>query len=303
MKPAACAWIGLPLVSFQLVPGAIDTSAADASWATRPTAAASTTDAASASSRGPRPAPNGLFSPIFSPHPFVYGSSGGQSHAAAQPDVPGTAADHDAVRTGADRPTVAGRVPVAERAGVQRHGDVAGLARTEQDLLEALEFLRCLGYRSAGRRTDEQLDDLRSGPRAGVGDVGLDGHVRAASLRHLEVGVGEAGVRQAEPEREQRRNAVRVVVPVPDEDALGVLRRTVDAGIARGSVRGLVGILLREGDRQFPGRVERAEQDVGHRVAVFLARVPGLQYRRHLAQPRNQYRPDGPGQHDRARVG
>src|SRR5439155_3166210 len=72
-------------------------------------------------------------------------------HRAAQPDVARAATDEDAVGTGADLPAVAGRVPVAERAGVQRERHVLGLPGGQQHLLEPGQLLRRLGYRR-GRR-------------------------------------------------------------------------------------------------------------------------------------------------------
>ena len=79
------------------------------------------------------------------------------------------------------------------------------------------------------------------------------------------------------PERERGLLAARVVVAVADEQALVVAHGVVDAGEAlRARERSLV-VAARERRRQLGRRVDVAEQQRGDRVAVLLARIPGLE--------------------------
>ncbi len=83
-------------------------------------------------------------------------------------------ADEDYEFAGIDGPLVGGFVPVAEGAGVEVEGDVAGFAGGEADFLESLEFaLGADGF--GGWIGDVELGDFCSGYRAGVGDVEADG--------------------------------------------------------------------------------------------------------------------------------
>src|SRR3954447_25944966 len=128
----------------------------------------------------------------------------------------GAATHGDPVLAAGHLPAVALRVPEAERALRHRERHVPGLAGRQQYLLEALQFLRRLRDGRRAGRSDVELGDLGTGGRTGVGHIGLD---RRRGDR--KVAVPERRVRQPVPEREQRRDLLGVVVPVPDEDALG----------------------------------------------------------------------------------
>src|SRR5947207_2164591 len=73
--------------------------------------------------------------------PAGRGRLSGERDAAGQADAAGAGADQDPVRAGAYLPAVAGRVPVAERTGVEGERYVRGLAGAQQDLVEAGQLL------------------------------------------------------------------------------------------------------------------------------------------------------------------
>src|SRR6202000_344130 len=119
----------------------------------------------------------------------------------------------------------------------------------------------------------------------------------------VQVAEREARVRQAVPEREQRRLALAVVPAVADVEALGVLHGAAGARPLGGGAGGNLRQGGRERDGQVPGRVVAAVQDAGDRGAVLLAGVPGLEHALDGGQPGHGDGRAGVEYHDRVRVG
>src|SRR5580700_3441984 len=125
-------------------------------------------------------------------------------------------ADADAVPARSGYPPARGALVVAHVLAGDAEGEPLALPSGQGDLLEPLELERRLACR--GRVGEIQLGDLGPGRVSGVGDGDLCCGT-ALGRCDPEVAVGERGVGQAVPEREQRRLAVGVVVPVSDVDA------------------------------------------------------------------------------------
>src|SRR5207245_10364119 len=99
-------------------------------------------------------------------------------------------------------------------------------------------------------------------------------------------------------ERKKRLDLLLVIVAIADEECRAVPGPAVLAWVVdEGRV---VLQACWEGLRQASGRISLTEQHVGDGVAALLARVPRLEYRRHLRQPRHSHGPTGLQNHDRS---
>ena len=149
------------------------------------------------------------------------------------------------------------------------------LPRGQGDPPEAFQF----PYRTHDTRLEireVELHHLVAPPGAGIADVHphLHGTVRRnAPRRDAQVAVREGRVGQSESEGEHRLFAAQVPV------------------VARSSARFRVvderelGRRPRQRERQAAARADSPGQHVGNGVASLLARVPGVQDRRHLVDP------------------
>lgn len=168
-----------------------------------------------------------------------------------------------------------------------------GLAGSVEGRLESMEI---------------DLDDLCACRRSGICEFQGDGNgILRGYFRWLnrEVIKSEDGVGHPEAEGEEGINLVFIVMAVADIEPLivmdidlgEVLRRVIwpppfiaksleitefDCGVgASGRIlRGMDGGILKspgEGDRQFPGRVHIAAEDVGDGIPAFLVGLPDAQ--------------------------
>ena len=115
---------------------------------------------------------------------------------------------------------------MSRAAGGQRKVDDGGLTRVEVYLGEGFQLADRPGDRGLAV-PDVELDDLLPAAVAGIGYLAGDRHDEVAVLvapgdSGGEVGIGEARIRQAVPERVADRTAERVVAAIADEDALAV---------------------------------------------------------------------------------
>ena len=75
-------------------------------------------------------------------------------------------------------------------------------------------------------------------------------------------------------EREERVFLGSIVMPIADENTLGIVRDFIHAGILLGFACGKVFGASGEGNRQFAGGIDFAKQDCGNRIAVLFAGIP-----------------------------
>ena len=150
----------------------------------------------------------------------------------------------------------------------------------------------------AARRPRRPVPDVRDRGR----DVDVEDAARPGPPNG-EMTERELGVGQPVAEREQWCELVGVIPAISDVEALGVEHLAADAR----ELRRRRGRYLRqaggERHRQVPARVHLAEQDVGQRRAVRLPRVPGVDYRCHVAQPRHRDRRAGIDHDHRVPIG
>ena len=195
----------------------------------------------------------------------AYGNGGGEGGVEER-----VAYVHGEVR-GADAPGVGLGVVEGKGAGVERDGEVAGLAGGELDTVEALELFGGAG--DDGFVFGEvELGDVGAGAGAGVGDVEGGG-----GGGDVEVGEGEGGIRHAIAEGEQGLGAVVLVAAIADVEAFGVGDGFRAGGGVVGVEGGIVFCAALEGSGEVAGGVGLAEEDFGEGLAAGLAGVPGFE--------------------------
>ena len=146
----------------------------------------------------------------------------------------------------------------------QRKGDGRYRARRQVHALEAAQVFHP-AIHTGHRITHIKLHNFIAGTGAGVLHVNLHGHGTAGC--DAQVAVGEGGVAQAVPKREERREVVLVVVVVTATFARALIH--IEALPPRWKlVR-----RIREADGEPAPRVIVAEEYIGQRVALFLAGI------------------------------
>lgn len=199
------------------------------------------------------------------------GGGGLDVDGAAQADVLRGRADQDVEIAALDVPILDEDVVVGECAAVQREDDLLFLARFEEHLFEAFEFL--LGTEDAAHFVrDIELGDFRTVALADVLDLEGDGERLAfvdVGGGKFEVGVLELGVGKPETEGEEHGLFRRFVVAVAHIDALAVLHRARShREVARDDV---VAVLDGEGLGEFAGGIHLAVDDVVSTLAGRLS--------------------------------
>lgn len=145
-------------------------------------------------------------------------------------------AQQQVIGAGGDNPLPAGDVVVGEGAGIEGEGHPLRLASREGDLGKSLELLG----RPADRRvlgSHIELHHGGAGAGAGIADVEVDAH-RAVGCEgavvHREPVEGKARVAEAETEREERLDAVVIVVAVADEHPFAIFDFAIDPRVDLG---------------------------------------------------------------------
>ena len=181
-------------------------------------------------------------------------------------------------------PVRVARIPVGERAVVERELHDGALAGVERHLREPFELVR-RADESRRDRLDVALHHFDAATVAGVlhryvDHEGLAGREPGGRGRRSD---RARRVRQAVPEREPHRQVTRVVPPVSDEYPFAVPVVAVLAG--EGAERGAVLEAQGDRDRQAAAGLRVAGEDVDERVRHLLAPEPRLHHRTDVVDP------------------
>src|SRR5207245_2894653 len=102
-----------------------------------------------------------------------------------EPDVARRRTDENLLRAGRDRPTVTGRIPIGQRARVEREAHAGHFSRLEAHLLDTFELPRRLRRRIGRRQADVELYHLRARPAAAAYGARPSTRVAIGDEHHL----------------------------------------------------------------------------------------------------------------------
>ena len=117
-----------------------------------------------------------------------------------------------------------------------------------------------------------------AGALAGVGDA--EGYRGAVTLRMndcLQIVKMKLRIGQSEAEGKERCDALRRESAVTDAEAFAVVHRHTIAGKLIGVGRQRILDAARKAERQLAGGIHLAEQNIGNRIAILFARIPGFE--------------------------